>query len=81
MASRQDAPYLIYQRHLIKFDTRVFELKQNGISGNLLNVVTNFLCQREQKVVLNEQRLSWANVKSGFSGIYSSTIILSDLYQ
>ena len=81
MASRQDAPYLIYQRHLIKFDTRVFELKQNGISGNLLNVVINFLCQREQKVVLNEQRLSWANVKSGFSGIYSSTIILSDLYQ
>ena len=80
MASRQDAPYLIYQRHLIKFDTRVFELEQNGISGNLLNVLTNFLCQREQKVVLNEQRLSWANVKSGFSGIYSSTIILSDLF-
>ena len=42
----------------------LFKLKQNGISGNLLNVVTNFLCQGKQRVVLNEQHLSWANVKS-----------------
>ena len=33
----------------------LFKLKQNGISGNLLNVITNFLYQRKQRFVLNEQ--------------------------
>ena len=28
------------------------KLMQNGVSGNLLNVVNDFLCQRKQKVVL-----------------------------
>ena len=31
----------------------LFKLKQNGISGNLLNVITDFLYQRKQRVVLN----------------------------
>ena len=29
-----------------------YKLMQNGVSGNLLNVVNDFLCQRKQKVVL-----------------------------
>ena len=40
-------------------------LKQNGISGNLLNVITDFLYQRKQRVVLNGQDTSWTNVQAG----------------
>ena len=42
-----------------------FKLKQNDISGNLLNFITDFLYQRKQKVVLNGQHLSWTNVQAG----------------
>ena len=43
----------------------LFKLKQNGISANLLNVITDFLYQRKQEVVLNEQHSSWTNVEAG----------------
>ena len=43
----------------------LFKLKQNGISGNLLNVITDFLYQRKQRVVLNGQHSSWTNVQAG----------------
>ena len=33
----------------------VFKLKQNGISGNLLNIFEDFLKNRKQRVVLNGQ--------------------------
>ena len=60
----------------------LFKLKQNGISGNLLNVITDFLYQRKQRVVLNGQHSSWTIVQVGDPpGIYSWTIVLSDLYQ
>ena len=36
-------------------DGLLFKMKQNGISGNLLNVITDFLNQRKQRVVLNGQ--------------------------
>ena len=34
-------------------DGLIFKLKQNGISGNLLNLLSNFLRNRKQGVVLN----------------------------
>ena len=43
---------------------RVFP-SQNGISGNLLNVITDFLYQRKQRVVLNGQHSSWTNIEAG----------------
>ena len=33
----------------------IFKLKQNGISGNLLNLLSNFLRNRKQGVILNRQ--------------------------
>ena len=42
-----------------------FKLKQNGISGNLLNVITDFLHQREQRVLLIGQHSSWTNIEPG----------------
>ena len=43
----------------------LMKLKQNGISGNLLNVMTNFLYRRKKRGVLNGQHSSWANVQAG----------------
>ena len=43
----------------------LFKLKKNGISGNLLNLITNFLHQRKQRVVLNGQHSSCTNVQAG----------------
>ena len=43
----------------------IFKLQENGISGNLLKVLKHFLENRKQRVVLNWQSFSWANVKVG----------------
>ena len=39
-------------------DGLLFKLKQNATSGNFLNVITDFLYQRKQRVVLNGQHSS-----------------------
>ena len=41
-----------------------YELKENGISGNLLQNLSEFLKDQKQKVVLNEQNYSWGNVET-----------------
>ena len=38
--------------------------KCNGISGNLLSLLTDFLRNRKQRVILNGQSSSWANIKA-----------------
>ena len=43
----------------------LFKLKQNGISGNVLNVITDFLYQRKQRAFLNGQHSFWTNVQAG----------------
>ena len=43
----------------------VFKLKQNGISGELLHILSDFLSNRKQRVVLNGQNSSWTNVHAG----------------
>ena len=43
----------------------IFKLKQNGISGNLLSTLTDFLNFRKQRVVLNGPLSSWSNIESG----------------
>ena len=46
-------------------DGIIFRLKQNGISDNLLNLLSNFLRKRKHRVVLNGQTSSWADVNAG----------------
>ena len=46
-------------------DGLIFKLQENGISGNLLNVLKHLLTNRKQRVVLNGQSSSWTNVKTG----------------
>ena len=43
----------------------IFELRQNGISGDLLNILSDFLSNRKQRVVLNGQTSSWAIITAG----------------
>ena len=63
---RQDPSLWIYQR-LDKAWHKglLFKLKKNGISGNVLNVITDFLYQRKERVVLDGQNSSWSNVQAG----------------
>ena len=42
-----------------------FKMKQNGISGNLLNLFSNFLRNRKQRVVLNGQIFSRTDITKG----------------
>ena len=43
----------------------LYKLKQNGISGNLVETLTDFLKDQKQRVVLNGQNSSWTNVEAG----------------
>ena len=45
----------------------IFKLKQNSISANLLNTLTDFLKLRKHRVVLNGRLSSWSNIESGVS--------------
>ena len=36
--------------------------KRNGISGNLLSLLTDFLRTRKRRIILNGQSSSWANI-------------------
>ena len=43
----------------------IHKFKRNGISGNLLSFLTDFLRNRKQRVILNGQSSSWANINAG----------------
>ena len=43
----------------------IYKLQQNGISGELLNILVDFLNNRKQSVVLNGQSSNWVDVKAG----------------
>ena len=43
----------------------IFKLQQNGITGNFLKLLKNYLSNREQRVVLNGMHSDWGPVKSG----------------
>ena len=45
----------------------IFKLKQNGISGKTLHIITDFLSFRKQRVTLNGQASPWASIKAGVS--------------
>ena len=43
----------------------IFKLEQNGIYGDLLNILRDFLSNRKQKVFLYGQVSSWTSVNVG----------------
>ena len=48
-------------------DGIIFKLTQNGISGNLLNLLRDFLNERKQRVVIIVNFSTWKNVSAGVS--------------
>ena len=42
----------------------IFKLKENGISDKILNIITDFLSFRKQRVVLNVQASPWVSIKA-----------------
>ena len=67
MATKSEVNFLIYRKHLTKYSTKAFTTnsRQNGISGELLNTLTDFLDSRTQRVILNGQYSIWAKVETG----------------
>ena len=45
-------------------ESLIFKLKQNGISGNLLNLLWDFLRNRKQRVLLNGKVSDWSDVRA-----------------
>ena len=43
----------------------IFKLQQNGVSDDLLNILSGFLGNRKERVPLNGQSSSWNNVNAG----------------
>ena len=46
-------------------DGLIFKLEQNGISGNLLRLLQNYLDDRKQRVVINGSYSDYSNIESG----------------
>ena len=40
-------------------------MRQNGICGDLINIINDFLTNRKQRVVLNGQCSSWVDIRAG----------------
>ena len=60
--------FLIFRRLLtdkVQHDGFIFTLRQNGKSGDIINILQDFLRNRKQRVVLNGQCSSWADVNAG----------------
>ena len=62
----------------------IFKLKQNGVTGDLLNILIDFLKERKQRVVLNGQHSEWSNISArvlqgSILGPLLSLIYISDL--
>ena len=45
----------------------IYKLFQYGFTGNLLDLLTDFLSNRKQRVVFNGQHSSWVDIKAGVS--------------
>ena len=58
----------------------LLKLFLNGISGNLLKILGDFLYCRKQLVVLNEQHSSWENVNAGVSQGFILGPLLFSIY-
>ena len=43
----------------------IYKLRSCRMSGNLLKLIENYLTDRKQRVVLNDQTSSWEKVLSG----------------
>ena len=60
----------------------IYKLQQNGISGELLNILIDFRNNRKQRIVFNDQTSNWVDVKVGVpQGSIMGLSTLLNLYQ
>ena len=43
----------------------IYKLRQNGVCGDLINILNDFLTNRKQRFVLNGQCSSWVDIRAG----------------
>ena len=59
----------------------IFKLKKNGISDDLLNILSDFLRNRKQRVMLNGQTSSWTSPNAGVpEGFILGPLLFFNLY-
>ena len=46
-------------------DRLIFKQHQNGICGEMINILEDFLSNRKQRIVLNGPCLSWVDIRAG----------------
>ena len=51
----------------VSHNSLIYKLKQNGVAGDSLDILTNFLNERKQRVILNGQHSTWVIVEAGVS--------------
>ena len=47
------------------YDELIYKLKSYGVENKLLNLIQNYLTNRQQRVLLNGQTSKWTNVLAG----------------
>ena len=57
-------------------DGLLFKLKQNGVSGNLFQLIKSFLSGRFQRVLHNGQLLYWETIQVGVPDNFNSNLKL-----
>ena len=46
-------------------DRLIYQLKQNGIEGEMLKILSSFLAERKQRVIIDGKFSSWAEIEAG----------------
>ena len=62
-------------------ESLIFKFRQNGISGNLLNLLCDFLRNRKQKLLLNWQSQTGLILEQVFPKFHTWSIIVFSIYQ
>jgi len=54
-----------YAHQLVWHKRRIFKLKQKGVRGSLLNWISNYLGNRDQRVIVGQSYSDVKHVKAG----------------
>ena len=68
----------------VRHERLIFKLKQNGVTGNLLKLLENYLSNRKHRVVLNGMHSDWGLINSGVPqgsvlGLFLFLVYINDL--
>ena len=58
----------------------IFKLKSYGVDGSLLELMENYLTDRQQRVIVNGETFSWENILTGVPQGYALGPLLFLIY-